>query len=132
MRNLVIDFYLTVLFPLMLFVLVLLWNSIRSYLKLRIDREFIWLSGTALFVLCAFMFMPDRWKIFIAYLLWSGLWIVGAASFMVAIPMAWYFGKKKELLRLGICLLVLLMAAASTEHFYHQRVNAWHILRWSR
>jgi hypothetical protein len=86
----------------MLFVLVLLWNSIRSYLKFRIDKEFIWLTGATLAVLCAFIFIPDSWKILIAYLVWSGLWIVSAASCMVAIPMAWYFGKKKDLLRLGM------------------------------
>ena len=44
MRKIVIDFEFTVLWPLILFVLIVLWNSIRTYLRPSAEREY-WLPS---------------------------------------------------------------------------------------
>jgi hypothetical protein len=38
--------------------------------------------------------------------------------------MAWHYARKPDWLRCGVCLLVILMSAASTEHFSHQKTNS--------
>ena len=162
MRNLVIDFDLTVLWPLILLALIVLWNSVRTYLKSRSDckasierlkgtfetlkegeeflewgrsrcqekhksEEFIWISSGMVAILCALMLMPDKWKVVAAHWLFNALWFVSVVSFVIAISMAWRYARKLDWLRVGVCLFVMLMAAASAEHFLHQEINARHI-----
>jgi ABC-type uncharacterized transport system permease subunit len=85
------------------------------------------LSGLAFAALCAAMLMPDTWKAVAGYLLWTALLFASFVSFIIAISMAWHYAKKSDRMRFGICLLVMLLAAASAEHFFHQRMNAQHI-----
>lgn len=95
--------------------------------EMREAKDFIWLSGIALLILCPIMLMADSWKVFTAYWLWSALSVASTVSFIVTIPVAWHYAKKSDWLRFGVCLLVMLMAAASTEHFFHQKINARHV-----
>jgi hypothetical protein len=153
-RKLVLDFDVTVLLPLILFVLVVLWNVIQVYRwpseelydrkpfdegeelvnwrrERRNERDkakrFIWFFAIALGVLCGVMFSPGRWKIEFAYPLWDSLWLVSAIAFVILIPTAWHYARKLDWLRLIACLLAMLMAAASAEHFFHQKINARHV-----
>lgn len=155
MRSLVIDFYLTVLFPLVIFALLVLWNSVRVYRwpsrrlyehrpieqgeelvalkQLRSEEKWqakglIWISGIALLLSCAVIPMGDHWKLNIAYFAWRALQFVGAISFIIAALMAWDYVEKQERLKLLACLLAMLMAAASTLHFFHQAINAEHVI----
>jgi len=162
-RNLVIDFDLTIIWPLILLALFFLVNSVFMYIKSSADckaamrrikgtfstreegeeflewgrsrcgeqrdyKYFIVVSASALGVLCAAMLMADSWKVFIAYQLWFALSFVSTVSFIVTIPTAWHYAKKSEWLKAGICLLAMLMAAACAEHFFHQRINAGHVV----
>lgn len=159
MRNLVIDFDLTVLAPLILIAVGVLWNSVRTYLESRSDykaslkrielpfnsreeeeeflewgskrctewrkdRKFLWFPSIALVVLCALLWMPDGFTVFVAEGLWSILWLVCAVGFIISIPMAWHYAKESDWWKFVICLLVALMLAASAEHFFHQKINA--------
>lgn len=163
MRNLVIDFDLTVLLPLILLALGVLWNSVRTYLESRSDykaslkrlgmpfnsreeedeflewgskrcaewrkdKKFLWFPSIALVVLCALLWMPGVFTVSIAEGLWSILWFVSAVSFIICIPMAWHYAKELDWLKFGICLLAMLIAVASAEHFFHQRINARHVI----
>lgn len=163
MRNLVIDFDVTILWPLILLALFVLGSSVRTYIKSSADckasmerikgtfstreegeallewgrsrckeqrdsKYFIVVSASSLGVFCAAMLMADSWKVFIAYQLWFALSFVSTASFIVTIPMAWHYAKKSDWLKVGICLLAMLMTAASAEHFFHQRINAGHVV----
>lgn len=162
MRKLVIDFDLTVLFPLILVALGVLWNSVRRYWESRSDckaalrriekpfdtreegeeffewgskrcaewredKKSLWFPSIALIALCALMFMPDGFKVFVAEGFWSIAWMVSGLCFIVCIPMAWHYAKELEWLKFGICLLAMLMAAASAEHLVHQKFNAHHV-----
>ncbi len=73
------------------------------------------------------MLTPDGFKVFVAEGLWDILYIISAVSFVVSIPAAWHYAKESNWLKFGICLLVMLMAAASTEHFVHQKINAGNV-----
>ena len=162
MRNLVIDFDLTVLCPLLLLSAIALWSSGRAFLSARVScrasikrierpfetkeaveefvewgrsrcadmreyRKLVGLFVGVVVVLCAAMWMPDRWKIELAYPVWDVLWFASWMSFIITIFVAWHYAEKSDWLRFGICLLAMLMAAASTEHFDHQRMNARHV-----
>jgi hypothetical protein len=45
-------------------------------------------SIAALFLLTSVMLISDRWKLSIAYIAWTALWVASTISFLVAIPMA--------------------------------------------
>lgn len=155
MRNLVIDFDVTVLLPLILFTLIVLWNSIRVYRwpsrrlhecdpivegkelthwkQLRLKEKwrakcFAWFSGVALLLLCAVLSLGDKWKLNIAYPTWQFLQVVGIVSFIIAALMAWGYVERQEHLKLVVCLSVMLLAAASTLHFFHQTINSRHVI----
>lgn len=163
MRNLVLDFNLTILLPLILVVLGVLWNLVRTYLEARstykaalkrIERpfdtreeedEFLdwgskrcteWRNAkkslrfplVVLIVLCVLLWMPDVFKLSIAEGLWYILWMASAVSFIICIPMAWNYAKESNWLKFWLCLLALLMLAASAEHFFHQKLNADHVI----
>jgi hypothetical protein len=102
------------------------WASERCT-KWRKDRKLLWLPSIALVVFCALMLMPDGFKIFLAEGLWKLLFMISAVSFVVSIPAAWHYAKGFNWLKFGICLLVMLLAAASAEHFIHQNINARHV-----
>jgi hypothetical protein len=162
-RNLVLDFNLTVLLPLILVVLGVLWNLVRTYVEARstykttlkrIERPFdtreeedeflewgskrctewrkarncLWFPSVVLIALCALLWMPGVFTVSIAEGLWSILWFASVISFIVAIPMAWHYAKEFDWLKFGICLLAMLMLAASAEHFFHQKINARHVI----
>lgn len=162
MRNLVIDFELTILFPLILLALIVFWIQFRAYLSARSDckaatkrlkgsfgtreegeeclawgtsryrdkrraRQLAVFLACALVVLCAVIFLPESWKADAAFLSFSLMFFVSTISFLIAIPVAWQYAEKSDWLKLGICLLAMLMAAASAEHFSHQQTNARHI-----
>jgi hypothetical protein len=149
-RNLVIDFDLTVLWPLILFALVVLISSIRTFVSPSVGywdavekgedidqwkrnqkqevRDFLWFSAAALLILCAVMLMGDKWKLNLAYFAWKALEFVSAISFIIATGMAWHYAEKRERLKLVACLLAMLIAAASTEHFFHQATNSGHVV----
>lgn len=154
MRNLVFDFEVTILWPLILVSIVVLWSSIRTYRwpsdewwerpnldehekyaeweqrrreEKRKAQEVAWFSVAALVVTCAVMLFRDGWKTQVAYLAWKGLEFISFISFIITFFMAWHYARKVDRLRLGICMLAMLLAAASTEHFFHQTINAGHI-----
>jgi hypothetical protein len=130
-RSLAIDFDLTVLLPLILVGLGVLWNLVlpclKSRSKWRETRGLLWLASIALVSLCVLWAIPDRIEVFFADGAWNVLWIVGAASVMISIPMAWHYANEREWIKFWTCVLVLLIAAGSTEHLFHQRINARHV-----
>lgn len=162
MRKLVLDFDVTVLVPLILVAIGVLWNSVRRYWESRSDyraslkrierpfdsrededeflewgskrctewrkdRRLLWLTSIVFVAICALMMAPDGFKVSVAEGFWSLMWFVGAASFIICIPMAWHYSKESDWLKFGICLLAMLIAAASAEHFLHQKDNAHHV-----
>ncbi len=72
------------------------------------------------------MMLNDRWKVAIALSFWNASQYISFTAFIIAIIAAWYYASKLDGLRVGICLLVMLLAAASAEHFIHQTINAQH------
>ncbi len=150
MRKLVIDFDLIVLWPSIVFALIVFATALHKYVspsagyweairngedigewrrnQKRQVRDLLWFSALAFLVLCAVMLMADRSKLFVAYLAWQALQFFSVISLIVASGMAWHFAWKQERLKLLICLLAMLIAAASTEHFFHQKINTGHIV----
>lgn len=151
MRNLVIDFDVIVLWPSIAFALIVLATSIRTYLSPSVGyweakergeehldewrrrekrevKDLLWLSGGVLLVLCAVMLTNDKWKMNFAYLVWKPLQLVSAVSLVIAALAAWHYAERRERLKLLACLLVMLLAAASTEHFFHQAINTRHVV----
>jgi hypothetical protein len=74
------------------------------------------------------MLMSDRWKANVESLVWKPLQFVSEVSFLIVTLMAWHYAAKRERLKLIACLLAMLMAVASAEHFFHQAANADHIV----
>jgi|SRR5271155_1110769 len=83
-------------------------------------------SIVAVSLLSGVMLVGDVWKLRIAYLAWSGLVFISLIAFLVTFGMAWYFAKEFDWLKLGVCLLGMLLSAASAEHFFHQQINSRH------
>ncbi len=74
------------------------------------------------------MLFRDGWKAHIAYLLWSGLQFISLLALMVTPFMAWHYARKVDRLRLGICVLAMLLwllPAPNTSST--QTINARHI-----
>lgn len=104
-------------------------RGIRQQEKWNSERPIRFSLG-ALVILCAAMLTVDSWKMVIAYPVWDLLSYISGVAFIVAAVAAWHYAKKPNLVnivKLGICFLVMLMAAASAEHFFHQKINARHI-----
>lgn len=102
------------------------WGS-KQCTKWRNDRKSLWLPSIALALLCGSMLMPDGFKTSVGEGLWYILWFVCVVSFITCIPMAWHYAKEFNWLKFAICLLAMLMLAASAEHFFHQKINARHV-----
>ena len=150
MRKLVIDFDLIVLWPSIVFALIVFATALHRYMspsagyweairngedigewrrnQKRQVRDLLWLSAFAFLVLCAVMLMADRSKLFVAYLVWQALQFFSVISLIVAAGMAWHFAWKQERMKLLACLLAMLIAAASTAHFFHQAINSGHVI----
>lgn len=135
MRKIVLDFELTIVWPLILFALIALWNSIRAYRKFPPERKekwnarrVIWLSCAALVVLFCLLFIPDEWKAVAAYQFWSVLWFINAVSVLIGIAVGWHYARKANWFHLGLCVLLVLMMLASLEHVFHQSINARHLM----
>jgi dolichol kinase len=150
-RSLVIDFYVTLLWPLILLAVIALWYAIQGYrwptkelserkpfdegeelVNWRYERRdekdkaknLIWFFSVMFVLLCAVMFTPDRWKIEVAYQFWTVLWFASGMALIILVPTAWHYARALRWWKLIACLLAILMAAASTEHFYHQKINS--------
>lgn len=150
MRKLVLDFDLIVLWPSIAFALIVLATSLHTYLSpsagyweaIRngedIDewrrnqksqvKDMVWISAVALLIVVGIMLMSDRLKLGVAYLAWQVLTFASSIALIMAAGMAWHYAEKQERLKLLACLLAMLMAAASTEHFFHQEINTGHIV----
>lgn len=89
-----------------------------------VSKDLIRASAIALGACSGAVFMPDNWKILAAYFSWYFLSFASAALFIFAIVLAWDYAKKSDVVKFLICILVMLIAAASAEHFYHQKINA--------
>ena len=134
MRKIVFDFDLTILWPLIIFAIMTLWHSVRAYRSLPPNRKekwnarrVIWLSSVVLVAVCGLMLAPDEWKTVAAYLIWDLLSFIAPLSFVITLVAAWDYAKRMEWFRLGVCVILMLMIAASIEHFYHQKINADHV-----
>lgn len=103
------------------------WGSYRCT-EWRKDRRSLRFPSIALIVLCVLMFMPNGFKVLAGEGIWYILSLASAVSFIICIPMAWHYAKELDWLKLGMCLLAMLMAAASAEHFIHQKDNAHHAI----
>jgi len=158
-RKLVIDFDITVLWPLIVVSLILLVSSLRSYWKanrhwkMAVNRlrgsfdtreegeEILEWRGTSrrdkdrsqsliayslagVLIPSLVMLIGDKWKLEVGYFVWGGLLLSSAVSFLIAMGMTWHYAKKSDWPRLGLCLFAMLIAAASSEHFFHQHFNA--------
>lgn len=133
MRSLAVDFDVTVLWPLIVAALIVFGNSIRAHLLSKSQGGKDWtaiywirISVAALLVFCAVMMLDDTWKVAVASGFWRASQMVSVFTVIAAILATWYYASKLDGLRVGICLLVMLLAAASAEHFYHQTINAHH------
>lgn len=91
------------------------------------SKDLIRFSAVALVVLCTALFMPDGWKAVAAYGLWYMLSVASVFAVIFAILAAWDYAMKPDYLKFLIWVLAILMAAASAEHFYHQKINARHV-----
>ncbi len=154
MRKLVLDFDVTILLPLLLFVLIVLWNTIQAYRwpteklldrrppleaeeRADWDRErleekrkakgFIWVSAVLLVLLCGVWLIGDRWKLSFAYQTWWLLRFISVFAFLFSAACAWHYARRQELLKLIACLLAMLFIVASAEHFFHQTDNSGRI-----
>jgi uncharacterized membrane protein YidH (DUF202 family) len=103
------------------------WKYRRQEEK-RQAKDIAWVSAITLIVLIAVMLTSDRWKLDAASLAWENLKYVSFLVFIIMIPVTWDCAKKRERLKLVACLLAMLMAAASTEHFIHQEINTKHVI----
>lgn len=163
MRKIVLDFDLTILAPLILTALVVLWKAVRKWFSSKADyracvellalpleskeeieetlerkrerqqeirqsKDVLWFSSVALVVLCAAWLIPDSWKVLAGYFVWYVLSLAGPIAIIFAILAAWDYAMKPNLIKFVVCILAILMAAASTEHFYHQKINANHVI----
>lgn len=102
------------------------WGSKRCT-ESRKAKKSLLIPAIVLVVLCALFWMPGGFTISIAELSWIILLYASELSFIICIPMAWHYAKESNWLKFWMCLLALLMLAASTEHFFHQRINARHV-----
>jgi hypothetical protein len=149
-RKLVIDFELTVLWPLLVFALIVLLNSVLAWRSPGSNKYFWersseerqqeqeerrwrakglgWLSAVLVLLVGAVLVAGDTVKLHVAGLAWPALQFISAITFIITIPVAWNYARTSDRLRLAICLLVLLLTAASTEHFFHQTINAQHAI----
>lgn len=135
MRKIVLDFDLTIVCPLILFALITLWHSIRAYRRFLPSekekwnaRRVTWLSSGVLLGMSILLFVPDAWKALVAYNFWMALWVISGVSFLITIAAAWHYAKRAKWFHLGACVLVMLMIVASAEHFFHQKINANHVI----
>jgi uncharacterized integral membrane protein len=99
------------------------WGSKRCADRQK-TKKFVWLSAILFLVLVALMLATDKWQVTFAYGAWEGLWFAGMISFVTAGIMAWRYAEERNWWKFGVCLLAILMAAAATEHFFHQTANA--------
>jgi hypothetical protein len=155
MKKLALDFDFTILAPLVLGLLIILWNAIRVY---RRPTEELWerepmeeesgraawkierqhekrkakdvmiVSGIVLPLLFASALMSDRWKLDFGYFAWQGLAFISWVSLIFAACMVWHYSRKQQRLKLIVCLVAMLLSAASMEHFYHQSMNSGRIV----
>lgn len=135
MRKIVLDFDLTILWPLILFSLITLWHSIRAFRQFPPSRKEKWNAQRLIFMsvaviatTCALLFVPDGWKALAAYSAWSVLSLVSGVLFLISLIAAWDYAKNLEWFKLLICVLVALMIAAGAEHIFHQKLNAGHAM----
>lgn len=153
MRKLVIDFDLIFLWPSIVFALIVLLTSMRTYFwpsgyyweyteegeepiegkRSRREekwqaRDLLWFSVVALLVLGAVMLMSDRWKTSVANEVWKSLELVSEISFVISALTAWHYAEKQERLKLVACLLAMWITAAGAEHFHHQAINTGHMI----
>jgi hypothetical protein len=155
MRKLAVDFDFTILAPLIVFLLIVLWRSVRLYRwpsEERLDRrtfeegeenlkweqkrreqkrsakESIWLSSVALLATVGLVAMTDIWKVNIGSLVWKFLEFASMISFIISAGAAWHYAEKQDRLKLIACLLAMLVTAASAEHFIHQTINSSRIV----
>lgn len=150
MRKLVVDFDLIVLWPSIAFALIVFATSLRTYLSPSAGyweairngediaewrrnqksqvKDLLWISAVALLILVAIMLMSDTLKLGVAYLTWDVLEFLSVGALILAAIAAWGYAEKQQRLKLLACLLAMLMAAASAEHFFHQKHNATHAM----
>lgn len=133
MRKIILDFDLTILWPLILFSLITLWHSIRAFRQLPPSRKEKWnaqrligISAAVIVTAGALLFVPDGWKAVAAYLAWNVLSLVSGVLFLISLIAAWDYAKNLEWFKLLICVLVALMIVAGAEHILHQRINSGH------
>jgi hypothetical protein len=155
MRSLVLDFDLTILGPLLLWLVIALWNAISVY-RLASDKlcdrraaareaekpfdwdyergeekrkagSFIWISAVSLVAVCGVWLMKDTWKLSVAYQVWELLRFTSVFAFLFSAGCAWHYAQRQERLKLVVCLLAMLFIAASAEHFFHQTDNSGRI-----
>lgn len=86
------------------------------------------LSAIAAALLSGFLFMSDRSKLDIMHLVWSALGFLSSLSFVGGLIASCVYAYKRERLICALSLVLMLLAAASTEHFMHQRENTGHVL----
>lgn len=154
MWKLVLDFDVTILLPLLLFVLIVLWNTIQAYRwptdklldrrelletdetadwnRERLDekrkaRTLIWVSAILLVLVCGVWLMSDKWELFVAYQSWWLLRFISVFAFLFSAACAWHYARRQERLKLIACLLAMLFIAASAEHFFRQTDNSGRI-----
>jgi hypothetical protein len=90
-------------------------------------KELILFSSAGLAAFGLFVLLGSPIKVWIAFLLWRGLLFVSATACLAAIPMACHYALKWQGIKLGLCILAILMGAACAEHCSHQSLNARHI-----
>ena len=137
MRKIVTDFDWTILLPMMLFTFVVLACFIHQYrlakaegndIEARNVRNLLIFTIGALVVICAVFFAPSKLKVFFAFQIWGLLFFVSIVSVLIAALFTWDFVTKWEFVKAGLCLVAMLMGAASTEHCYHQKNNSHHVV----
>ncbi|HTU51005.1 MAG TPA: hypothetical protein VMF56_10440 [Acidobacteriaceae bacterium] len=150
MRKLVVDFDLIVLWPSIAFALIVFATSLHTYLspsagysevvkngedigewrrnQKRQVKDLLWFSAVALLILIAIMLMSNRSKLDVAYLTWEALQFLSIGALILASGMAWHYAEKQQRLKLLVCLLAMVIAAASVEHCFHEAVNTRHLV----
>jgi len=130
MRKIILDFYFTVLLPLSVVALVSIVNSIRYYRESSWQRSkvFILLSAGALLAFIAFMFIRDSIKLQIILGFWYFLGLSSILWLIYACGMAWKYADECRWLNFFLCVMSIVLALASAEHFLHQDANTRHAI----
>ena len=89
-----------------------------------IAGRILWAVAIVFVALIAVLPASGKLKLEIGYRVWELLALAGLITLLVTVWVAWQCARDADVDKLALCLLIILLAAASTVHFFHQEINA--------